>query len=211
MITFKQFLSENEEVEVEVPEEEEIFYPGGVYISVNMEEESLIAISNYMDKYLPNHDTINLENMHCTLIYSKKPYKEEIIPKEYKSIGTFLKFTKFGEKEDVLVAELDCEAMVTRNKELVEEHDFISDFEEYKPHFTLSYNAKDIDINSLPPLDFAIYFENETIDQLDENWEDEDEVYGDETLVGKAIGKHKVKMDKEEKKAEKETKKEEKE
>ncbi len=189
----------------EVPGEESI-YPSGVYISLDMVEESFIALKKYMDKYIPNLE--HNEEQHCTLIYSKKEHKEEIIPKEYQVVGTFLRFSKFGENNEVLVAELDCNAMVLRNAELVKKYGFVSDYDEYKPHFTLSYDAKDIDINSLPPIDFAIYFNNETVEPLDENWSnkasDDEKLDGVGTMVGQSLAKHKDELEKEKKKQSKE-------
>ena len=79
MISYKQFLKENEEVET--PEDDEIHYPGGVYVSVKMREESTIALKAYMDKYLPGLQ--HNEDQHCTLIYSKQEHKEIIEPNEH--------------------------------------------------------------------------------------------------------------------------------
>jgi len=191
MKTFKEYIStirESDQNDENTKDDEKINYPGGVYISVKMTEESQIALNEYTSKYLKDAE-LN-EELHCTLIYSKKEQKEEIEPKIYNVTGTFLNFSKFGEDKDTLVAELNCPDLVERNKELVKEYGFISDYDEYKPHFTISYNAKDIDINSLPDIDFAINFNEETIEELNTDWKDgEDGEDGDGTLVGNALKK----------------------
>jgi len=212
MITYKQFILENEEVE---PEDETIHYPGGVYSSVKMREESIIAIKKYMENYLPGHSGPEDDNFHCTLIYSKKERKELIEPNEYDCTGTFLHFSKFGEDGATLVAEISCEPLVQRNADLVEAYGFVSDYDEYLPHFTLVYDASEVDINSLPPLDFAIQFHDETIEPLDTEWANKDKDKDDKsedgkldtedgTIVGNALNKMKNDEEKEDKKSDKE-------
>ena len=144
MKTFKQFIIENESEETEI---EEVQYPGGVYISVKLSEETEKAVKDYQEKYLKQHK-IN-EELHCTLIYSQKPYVDEIEPASYSATGTFQEFSLFGEKEDTLVVEINSQDLARRNEELVDEHGFISDFGEYKSHVTLSYGVENIDLNSL--------------------------------------------------------------
>jgi hypothetical protein len=191
MKTFKEYIRENEEANAE--EEDKIHYPGGVYISVKMQEESIIAMEEYCSKYLPGLE-INKE-WHSTLIYSKKVHKEEIIPASYTAVCTVLHFSKFGKEGETLVAELDCPVLTERNIELVEEYGFISDFDEYKPHTTLVYDAQDVDINSLPEIDFALYFDSEEVEQLDTDWngtgssEDSEDDFDEEnaTIAGKAL------------------------
>jgi len=184
MMSYSNFLFEDN------TENEEINYPDGVYISVKMRDESLIALKNYADKYLNGYD-FNLDQ-HCTLIYSKKEQKELIESKEYDAIGTFLHFSKFGKEGETLVAELNCDLLVNRNKELVKKYGFVSDYDEYKPHFTLVYDAQDIDINSLPAIDFALNFYDETVEPLNENWKNtKDKDNESDSLVGKALAKMK--------------------
>ena len=199
MISFKKYILENEEPQ---EDEAEIFYPGGVYISVNIAEESKIALEKYMELYISN--PVDLESLHSTLIYSKKEQKEEIVPEDYTYIGTFNKFSKFGEKEDVLVVEMHSDELTQRNINLVKEYGFISDYDEYKAHITISNNAEDIDINSLPPIDFAIYFEDETVEQLDVDWNKDDEAEISDTMVGKALDKLKKGQETDEKEPEEE-------
>lgn len=161
MKTFKDYVNEKEQ---------DVLYPGGVYISVQMAEESVIHIKEYMAKYLPGKDGPEEDYFHSTLIYSKQQEDRIVEVKEYTAMANVKHFSKFGEKQEVLVCEIESPILIDRNTELVEEYGFISDFEEYKPHFTLTYDASDVDINSLPPIDFIIKFENETVSPLDTDW-----------------------------------------
>jgi len=162
MKNFKKYVSKNIS--------DKVLYPNGIYISVKMQLESAMTVSNFIKEHLPNCKILEPKDMHCTLIYSKKPQKGPIQTKEYEAIATFLHFNKFDDG-NVLVAEVKSDTLVRRNKELTEKYKFVSDFGEYKPHFTISYKAKDIDINSLPPINFAIYFDSESVEELDEDWE----------------------------------------
>jgi len=195
MKTFKQYIVEN--LEGDNSEEDIINYPGGVYIAVSPTEETKIAITEYMEKYLQRAKTLDIDDLHCTLIYSQQEQKEEIKADDYLAPATFKGFNLFGEKEDTLVIELNSKLLIDRNETLVKEYGFISDFDEYKAHMTLAFEASDIDLNSLPDIDFALAFENEYIEQLNTDWanDSEDELESD-TLTGKALKQMKAEEDK---------------
>jgi len=181
MKKFSDFIREDNQ-----EKEDKILFPDGVYVSVRPSEETTIAIQKYQEKYLKGQE-IN-QDLHCTIIYSQKPQKEEVQVKEYKAIGTFKEFNLFGPDKNVLVAEINSPDLIRRNKDLVKEYNFISDFDEYKSHITLVYNAKNIDINSLPSMDFAFILENESVEALDTNYANkENEKDTSDTIMGKAL------------------------
>jgi len=142
-------------------------YPAGVYIAVSPDEVTAKAITEFQEKYLKGQD-IN-EELHCTLIYSKEPYKEEIEPESYNAVGTFKGFNLFGPENDTLVIEVESQDLTNRNAKLVEKYGFISDFDEYRSHITLSYKFTG-DINSLPDIDFMFTLCDEYVEPLDEDW-----------------------------------------
>ena len=185
MKKFSDFIREDNQEE----EEDKVFFPDGVYVSVRPSEETTIAIQEYQNKYLKGQE-IN-QDLHCTIIYSQKPQKEDVQAQEYKAVGTFKEFNLFGPDNSVLVVEINSIDLLRRNKKLVREYGFISDFDEYKSHITLVYDAKNIDINSLPPMDFAFIFENESVEPLDTNYankkDDENDEDTSDTIVGKAL------------------------
>jgi 2'-5' RNA ligase len=169
MKRFKEFLKEDAYMRDDKEIDNTVHYPKGVYVSVSLSDISKQYIEEYCNKYLSSSKTEINYDLHCTIIYSKKEQKEEVKTKEYKYLANFSKFSKFGENKDVLVMELDCDMLIERNKELVDEYGFISDFEEYKPHITIAYKS-DIDVNYLPPFDKIIELENEQVEELDEDW-----------------------------------------
>ena len=210
--TFSEFISEGFEVSNKPDgtgenDKPEIFYPEGVYISVKLSEETEALVKEYQEKYLKGQDIVDINSLHCTLIYSKQPEVNEIEPAEYTAVGTFQEFNLFGEKSDTLVAEINSFDLLRRNEILTQEYKFISDFDEYKSHVTLAYGVENIDINSLPPMDFGFVFENETVEQLDLDWagsgDDSDNESG--TIVGKALTKMKKDAEKPKKKDDEDT------
>ena len=152
---------------------EQTEYKAGVYVATNLTKETEKKILEYQKANLGDAD-LNTD-IHCTLIYSKKPLKGEVKTKSYTYTGTFKGFALFGPEQDTLVIEVECPEMVERNAELVKEYGFISDYDEYKPHVTLSYGAKGIDLTKLPAIDFDIEFTAEYVEELDEDWTDKKE------------------------------------
>jgi 2'-5' RNA ligase len=188
MKTFTQFLKEELYIEDNIEKttgEEEIHYPSGVYIATKLSEITETYIKEYCNKYLKNEE-IN-EDLHCTLIYSKKEHKEKIEPEDYKFLANSKEFSIFGDENKVLVMEINCAPLIRRNKELVEKYNFISDFSEYKPHITIAFNPK-VDLNFLPPFEHSIELEGEYVEELDDSWnKDSDDKDGDKDGDNKSI------------------------
>ena len=129
----------------------------GVYVSVKLAKESMKDFNDYLEKNLPDYN--HTPEPHLTLIYSKKEFNGEVETKDYTVEAKFKSFSVFGKEEKALVAELTSEELVNRNKELVDEYDFISDFDPYKPHITLAYDVGDFDVSTLPPINMTFKFD----------------------------------------------------
>lgn len=145
----------------------EELYPEGIFIDVKMREDSYQKVKSWMSEHIP--DVQHNHDQHCTIIYSKGKYDIEMAPMNYTANTTFKSFEMFGPEQNALVACINAPSLEKRNKELTEEYGFVSDFPDYKPHFTLSYDCS-VDHTILPPIDFPIYFENETVAPLDTDW-----------------------------------------
>lgn len=148
---------------------EQVIFPEGVYISLSMTSESSEKVKEYCRRVLP--DMKLNEHQHLTLIFSKKPSNEMPILKQYKTRVKFKGFSLFGPNKDTLVAEVESVKLVDRNKELVKKYNYVSDYDEYKPHFTLGYGVSGLDLDILPPLDFVIEFDQERVERLNLDWE----------------------------------------
>ena len=141
-------------------------YPNGVYIAFNLSKETEDNIKEYCSQHIPGIE-MN-EDLHSTLVFSKKAMEKKIDRKPDRAKGKFKQFSKFGKDEESLVIELDSEDMMNLHKWMTSDHDFISDFPDYKPHVSITYKGKDIDIENLPPMDFEFDMEHQVIENIDE-------------------------------------------
>ena len=147
-------------------------FQNGVYIEAEVDEQTKQNLLEYCAKHnIPTND-----DYHCTLIYSKKPFEGEIEKVDVSSIKcpveNFVRFDNPEEDIYALTLKLDCPAMKEIHQNYMYDYDFIYDYDEYIPHITLSYKAKDIDYKNLPLPDFNIGFSKINIEGLDENWAD---------------------------------------
>lgn len=158
----------------------------GTYIAVRFNratQNKLRALTKALG--IPNEKTVPREKLHCTVVYSRKPFKD---------------FTIKGKMEEPIVTEPDkleifktqsgASALVLRfhSKELDERHNYFNDehgatydYDEYKQHVTLSYDVgedwkipKDFDIKGVVD---SIEINEEYYEALDLDWikKDDDE------------------------------------
>ena len=157
MLTFKQFITEKT-----IP---------GVFIGVELSEKSENEVWAFIeDQKIPN--PIAKEEIHVTLIYSKKEFSRDewgdsgIIIKE---IATPLKFDYLGKENNCLVMLLESQYLIDRNYEITNNYGAISDYPKYTPHITLSYDCPNYQPNfSKFPSIIELISENAT--SLDDDW-----------------------------------------
>ena len=68
---------------------------------------------------------------------------------------------------DTLVMLLDSPDLSARHKELMDKYDLNYSWDDYKPHITLSYDAKDYDISKLDDYNGALLFVGEEENDLE--------------------------------------------
>ncbi len=152
---------------------------GGTYAGYRFNKDDVDNLLKWVsENNIPNQ----VDDIHCTLLYSKKPCPD------YNPLGNLKQpftvglskpknWTHTPDSEGVLVFELDAPEMVKRHKELMKEHDASYDFDEYVPHITISYNVgKDFDVSKLSPLPSntrKLQVIEEYAEQLDEEWKDD--------------------------------------
>ena len=151
MKTFKEFLELNKE------------RYSGVYMALKLSDYSDRALKEFQESQGGELE----ENLHCTLIYSDKPFIGKIEVKEYSLIVKPKKFSLFGENNDILVLEVESRELMKRNRELMQQYGFIQDWA-YNPHITLATNFSG-DVDSLVLPSFDIILENEYLEALDKD------------------------------------------
>ena len=138
--------------------------PDGTYAGVRFDDDTKKAINDYIsDNNIPNG--VANSKLHTTLLYSRKylpDYKAQgDIEPPFEGTPTKLEVWQSqpdedGNKSNCLIMTYDCPDLIQRHKELMDEHKASYDYDEYKPHVTLSYDIGDMDIKELPDISKAI-------------------------------------------------------
>lgn len=153
--------------------------PDGTYAGVRFTKKTVDAIIEFCDEHdIPN--PIKPNKFHTTLLYSRK-YLPDYKPKgKYDSPlvgkpGSFdiwrSKPTDGSDPAYCLVLKYSCPELTKRHEELMKEHGATFDYDEYRPHITLSYDVgKEFDLKDLPEFDGPIEIELEYSEDLNLNW-----------------------------------------
>lgn len=152
--------------------------PDGTYAGLKFNSDTKEILKKYIeDNNIPN--PLDVDKIHSTLLYSRN-----YLP-EYKPAGKFDKswignpkhFSIFesnpkngGDGSNCLVLEYKCSEQTTRFDELMEKHDATYDFDEYKPHITLSYDVGDLDYKNLPMIEEELEIVEEYSEDLNLDW-----------------------------------------
>ena len=147
---------------------ESVEYKNGIYCCVNLSQETKDALKSLCSAYdVPN--PLKAGDLHCTLIYSTKVDDDfECIEKYPKMLeATFDGYDMFGDDKNTLVIKLNSPDLQKRHKELMDKYDLNYSYDEYRPHISLSYDAKGYDINKLDKYSGALLFVGEESTDLE--------------------------------------------
>lgn len=164
---------------VELIETESTQQSTGTYVGVKLDDSSLDSLVEFAKSNdIPN--PLKRSDFHSTVVYSRKHLPDfdpvgnidepwiatpkgfdvwESKPNAYKDESTFC-----------LVMEIDCPDMVKRHDHAREDHGATYDFDEYKPHITISYDVgKDFDKSNLEWSGEPLKISNEYSEELNLN------------------------------------------
>lgn len=143
------------------------------FAGYDFDDASKNALAKLSDG-LPN--STSKEDLHVTLIYSKKPIimmshgrLANPIAVKVKSYSIFTT----DKAENCLVLELDAPEVVARHNQIMEETGASYDYPVYRPHVTLSYDVgPDFDISTLPEVSTlpTLHLIREYARRLNPNW-----------------------------------------
>jgi 2'-5' RNA ligase len=143
----------------------------GSFIGVKLSNKSNEEIMSLIRKLnLPS--SVKKEDIHITLIYSKKYFANKEWDKKIEEVATPIKLDWLGEKNDCLVLLLDSNYLFKRNKEITKEYGATSDYDKYSPHITLAYNIKDYNIPNKVKLPKQVELVSEYYNELEKDWAD---------------------------------------
>ena len=151
----------------------------GTYAAVHFYDDTVDNIKTFIEENeIPN--AVPADKLHTTLLYSRKPCPDYEPMGTYKHMmtGTPTEFDVWqsqpdddGNRSNCLVLKYDCDELVDRHNHLMDEHDATFDFDEYRPHVTLSYDIGDMSIDNLDPEKIGpINIVEEYGEDLDQNW-----------------------------------------
>jgi 2'-5' RNA ligase len=135
-------LYEREEVEDEV---------NGSYVAVSFSEDSQNRLTDFAHN-LKLSNLVPKDKYHVTVIYSRialpKEFKVQNLSEVEPLIVTPKHFSVFPTQsgKKALVLELDSPELVERHTSIMDKYDATYDFDEYKPHVTLSYDMGDFEL-----------------------------------------------------------------
>jgi len=153
--------------------------PNGTFVGARFTDKTKNQLRKYLyDNNIPN--PINPNEVHTTIIYSRKDLPtftpRGMFANPY--LGTPTNFELFTSKPDMfksyssnaLVLRFDSPELTKRHNEIRNNFGATHDYDEYKPHITLSYDAGDFDIDSIPMYDKPLEVNEEYSQDLQIDW-----------------------------------------
>lgn len=143
--------------------------PDGTYVGAKLSADTKNMLDG-INKKLEIPNPLEKKDMHITIVYSRK-----YVP-EFKSRGKLdepiiakpdeLTIFPSSEGNNVLVLKLKTPDLIERHEEIVKEYGATHDFDEYKPHVTLSYDVgefdpSDVDINDFGDIEVTEEYDEE--------------------------------------------------
>ena len=149
----------------------------GSYAGVKFDKQTTDKIAAFQKTHNINNPVPN-DKLHTTLLYSRKflPNYKANGPYAPPMAGTFKGFDIWESQADednhknkCLVMEYSCPDLTARHNKLMGDHDASYDFDEYKPHITLSYDY-DGDVDKLPSFTDTITVNEEYGEDINDTW-----------------------------------------
>lgn len=140
----------------------------GSYAGVRFDKRTVKALEKYInDNEIPNPN----DNWHTTLLYSRKHLPHYQPQEKYKpaltGVPQALEVWPTQSGKNCLVINYSCPPLYQRHHKLMAQHGATYDFDEYKPHVTLSYDIGDMDIDKLPAFKRKLKIVGEYYEDLD--------------------------------------------
>lgn len=139
----------------------------GTYVSVKVKNNE--ELYNWFKEQ--NVDMVPMEELHCTISYSRKEFQH--IPNTEEVTITpaqLIKIEPLGD-EGAVVLKFNSDEMQDRFQKCMSEG-AMYDYDTYIPHITITYNGKDLDLSKIKLPNFDIILTGETVEPLDLNWKD---------------------------------------
>lgn len=143
----------------------------GTYVAAVPTEETIKGIEK-LQKRIGIKNPIDGENLHCTIMYSKRG-NPDLPPSNTHKVAEPLTLELLGDEKNCLVLVLDSPDLEMRHEQLAV-YGLAHTFSPYKPHITLTYDYQGEDIDDAVLYDgngefvLTIEFDEEYIEPLDD-------------------------------------------
>lgn len=123
----------------------------GTFVAYSIDGRTATAVKNFCEDFnIPN--PVEEDELHVSIIYSTT-YDPEfvaygIIEEPLKIRGFDLDIWKTQENKRALVAKFESEELTAIYNRLIREYDFENVYEEFKPHFTISYDLEGTEVDT---------------------------------------------------------------
>jgi hypothetical protein len=152
----------------------------GLYVAAYFDDETNQRIAKYLADYnIPN--PIKSPGFHTTIVYSKVPVNDfepnHSIDITVDTTDSIIEGWDTPSGARCLVWHYDSTYLRLRFEEAMEAG-ATYDFDEYKPHISLSYDiGQDYDVSTLPVPDFPIYLRGEYSEPIELEYEIEEDIF----------------------------------
>jgi 2'-5' RNA ligase len=163
---------------------------GGVYIDLKLADQSVRILNSFQKALGGIIDPVADDKFHCTLIYSKKSGKNDLVVYDdavYKSETRGLDIFGSGDDDDAwLVVKLESMDLILRHNFLMKKNRLSSKFSSYSPHITIGkldmtyMKRNNITLNNLlysiskfsqyNIMDTTIHFNSEKYSKIDKSY-----------------------------------------
>ncbi len=149
----------------------------GTYAGVKFSDDTIAALEKYTkDNKIPN--ALPADKYHTTLLYSRKHLPNYKPEGDYKTPMTgsptgFEIWPNYDSSKNCLVLSYSCPQLYQRHHKLMNQHGATYDFDEYKPHVTLSYDVGNLKVDKLPTFEDSLEITSEYDEELKIGWADD--------------------------------------
>lgn len=142
----------------------------GTYVSFQMDEQTRALLDRFVEMNLGLAERVSASTYHITVIYSRTPVPTaEDYSGNSTAVASPVAYEVFQTKDagKCLVLRINSTEASALNNQLTK-MGATSDYDEYKPHVTLAYNAEmPEDLSVLPLPQFPLVFDRIEVEALD--------------------------------------------
>jgi 2'-5' RNA ligase len=144
----------------------------GTYVALELDAATRAQLDRFVTDQLKLAQPIDPEYYHITVIYSRTPVAQaDLLPEQYQASATGIRYALWTTRDARQCLVMLVESYQARylNQQLTQ-LGAVSDYNQYTPHLTLSYDYTGPNITQLPLPQFPIVLDRLLVKELDTNF-----------------------------------------